>query len=182
MTPCDMSAAMVERFASIGVKYILCRSIGYDHVDLAKARECGMRVSNVSYPPSGVANYAIMLAMMLQRRIVSILKRAELQDYSLKEKIGEGLQRCRFGIVVLSPEFIGREWTEKELAELLGRQNASHQKVVLPLLYNLTVDEMRARYPALGDLKARQIATREDAKDVVIDFARVLIKSLRRLK
>lgn len=101
---------------------------------------------------------------------------------SLKEKIGEGLQRCRFGIVVLSPEFIGREWTEKELAELLGRQNASHQKVVLPLLYNLTVDEMRARYPALGDLKARQIATREDAKDVVIDFARVIIKSLRRLK
>ena len=99
MTPCDMSAAMVERFASIGVKYILCRSIGYDHVDLAKARECGMRVSNVSYPPSGVANYAIMLAMMLQRRIVSILKRAELQDYSLKEKIGEDISFQTVGVI-----------------------------------------------------------------------------------
>lgn len=99
MTPCDMSAPMVEKFSSIGVKYILCRSIGYDHVDLAKAKECGMRVSNVSYPPSGVANYAIMLMLMLQRRIVSILKRAELQDYSLKGKIGEDISFQTVGVI-----------------------------------------------------------------------------------
>lgn len=99
MTPCDMSAPMVEKFASIGVKYILCRSIGYDHVDLAKAKECGMRVSNVCYPPSGVANYAIMLMLMLQRNIVSILKRAELQDYSLKGKIGADISFETIGVI-----------------------------------------------------------------------------------
>ena len=33
MTPCDMGGAMLERFASVGVRWILCRSIGYDHVD-----------------------------------------------------------------------------------------------------------------------------------------------------
>lgn len=99
MTPCDMSAPMVEKFASIGVKYLLCRSIGYDHVDLHKAKECGMKVSNVSYPPSGVANYAIMLMMMLQRNMVSILKRAELQDYSLKGKIGADISFETVGVI-----------------------------------------------------------------------------------
>ncbi len=99
MTPCDMSAPMVELFAGIGVKYLLCRSIGYDHVDLHKAKELGMKVSNVSYPPSGVANYAIMLMLMLQRRITQILARADLQDYSLKGKIGRDMSFSSVGVI-----------------------------------------------------------------------------------
>lgn len=99
VTPCDMGADMLERFASVGVKYILCRSIGYDHVDLHKAKELGMRVSNVSYPPSGVANYAIMLMLMLQRNIVSILKRADIQDYTLKGKIGNDMSFDTVGVI-----------------------------------------------------------------------------------
>ena len=98
-TPCDLSAPMLEAFHAIGVKYILCRSIGYDHVARVRAGELGMRVSNVSYPPSGVANYAIMLMLMLQRKIVPILKRAELQDYSLKGKIGDDLSFGTVGVV-----------------------------------------------------------------------------------
>src|SRR5699024_11377489 len=30
-TPCDMGTAMVERFHELGVKYLCCRSIGFDH-------------------------------------------------------------------------------------------------------------------------------------------------------
>lgn len=97
----------------------------------------------------------------------------------LKAKIMEGLEKCRFGIVVLSPEFMGRKWTEKELLELLNRQNERHEKVVLPLLYNLTVEQMVAKYPALASVKARVITADEDADDVVIDFARVMIRALR---
>ena len=83
MTPCDMGPAMVRRFHELGVKYICCRSIGYDHVDRETARALGMRVSNVDYPPRGVANFAIMLMMMSLRRVGHILKRGEVQDYSL---------------------------------------------------------------------------------------------------
>lgn len=97
----------------------------------------------------------------------------------LKEKIQEGLAKCRFGIVILSPEFIDRKWTNQELTELLTRQNESHEKVVLPLLYNLTVDQMKEQYPVLENIKAREVRGGEDAKDVVIDFARILIRALR---
>ena len=98
-TPCDMSAPMLERFASVGVKYILCRSIGYDHVDLKRAGELGMRVSNVSYPPSGVANDAIMLILMLQRRIMQAMERARVQDYSLRGKIGDDISYETIGVI-----------------------------------------------------------------------------------
>lgn len=99
MTPCDMGAEMVDRFAALGVKYLLCRSIGYDHVDRARAREHGMRVSNVGYSPNGVANYAIMLMLMCTRRMGHVLKRAELQDYSLKGKMGKDLSSCTVGVI-----------------------------------------------------------------------------------
>lgn len=98
---------------------------------------------------------------------------------NLKAQIFNGLDKCRFGIVVISPEFLGREWTEKELNELLQRQNESGQKVILPLLYNLTVDKMKNRYPALKDFKARVVKANEDVKDIVIDFARIMICALK---
>ena len=99
MTPCDMSAEIVEAFHAVGVKYITCRSIGYDHVDLKRAKELNMRVSNVCYPPEGVANYAIMLMMMCSRRFAHILKRVEVQDYSLKNKLGRDISFCTIGVI-----------------------------------------------------------------------------------
>ena len=98
-TPCDMSAKMVEIFNNYGVKYITCRSIGYDHVDLAKAKELGMRVSNVCYPSEGVADYAIMLMLMCLRNFSHVLKRSELQDYTLKGKIGHSMTTRTVGII-----------------------------------------------------------------------------------
>ncbi len=99
VTPCDMGTEMVERFHALGIKYICCRSIGYDHVDREKARELGMRVSNVDYPPRGVANFAIMLLMMSLRRVGHILKRGEVQDYGLQGKIGRDLSACTVGVI-----------------------------------------------------------------------------------
>lgn len=98
-TPCDMSAEMVEAFNKVGVKYITCRSIGYDHVDLDKAKELGMRVSNVCYPSEGVADYAIMMMLMCLRNFSHVLKRSELQDYTLKGKIGHSLNTRTVGII-----------------------------------------------------------------------------------
>ena len=98
-TPCDMGREMVERFHALGVKSLCCRSIGFDHVDRQRARELGMTVSNVDYPPNGVANYAIMLMMMSLRQIGHILKRGEAQDYSLKGKIGRDLSGCTVGVI-----------------------------------------------------------------------------------
>ena len=98
-TPCDMSAKVLKSFRDVGVKYILTRSIGYDHIDLAAARELGMKVDNVTYTPTGVADYAIMLMLASVRKFAHILKRAELQDYSLKNKLGRDFSCCTVGVM-----------------------------------------------------------------------------------
>lgn len=98
-TPCDLSAAMLERFHEVGVQYIATRSIGVDHIDLGKAKELGMQVCHVSYAPETVADYAIMLMLMCCRKIVPILERSKVQDYSLKGKMGKDLCDCTVGVI-----------------------------------------------------------------------------------
>lgn len=99
VTPCDLSAPVLEKFAALGVKYILNRSIGYDHVDLKRASELGIKVASATYPPEGVANYAIMLMMACARKLSHILKRSEVQDYTLKGKIGLDISSATIGII-----------------------------------------------------------------------------------
>ena len=98
-TPCEMGAELLDRFHSLGVKYITTRSIGYDHFDLPRAGELGMRVSNTKYDPDGVSNYTVMLILMCLRNMLYILKCAEVQDYTLRKKIGRDLASCTVGVI-----------------------------------------------------------------------------------
>lgn len=98
-TPCDLGADMLNRFYEVGVRYIATRSIGFDHIDLNRAKELGMGVSHVSYAPETVADYAIMLMLMCCRKIYPILERARVQDYTLKGKMGKDLCDCTVGII-----------------------------------------------------------------------------------
>ena len=135
----------------------------------------------VSHANDNKQSFVDSLSAGLSRLGIKVWYDSSILDWGddWKAKIKEGLEKSRFGIVVLSPQFIGREWTTKELTELLNRQNERHEKVVLPLLYNLTVEDMKAKYPDLAPIQARPIREDEDAKDVVIDFARILIRALR---
>ena len=98
-TPCNLDADMLERFYAVGVRYIATRSIGFDHIDLKKAKELGMGVCHVSYAPQTVADYSIMLMLMCCRNICHILERSKVQDYTLKGKMGKDLSDCTVGII-----------------------------------------------------------------------------------
>lgn len=105
-TPCEITEEYVKRFHDYGVRYLLCRSIGYDHIPCAYAHSLGMHVSTSPYPVSCVANYALMLILMSARKMQQIMLRALAQDYSLKGKMGRDLGDCSVG--VLGTGAIGR--------------------------------------------------------------------------
>ena len=97
--PCEVTPAYLEAFAKGGVRYLPCRSIGYDHLPLEAAKRLGMRVSHSHYPPEGVANYTIMLMLMASRKMNQIMLRAAAQDYSLPGKMGRDLSGCTVGVI-----------------------------------------------------------------------------------
>lgn len=74
---------------------------------------------------------------------------------SLTAKVDEGLRKCRYVVVVLSPVFLGRPWPERELNAALGLEIGSGRTHVLPLLAGSDHEIKRAleRYPLLADKK-----------------------------
>ena len=97
--PCAIRPEYLEAWAGMGVKYLPCRSIGYDHIPLDTAKKLGMRISHSHYPPEGVANYTIMLILMCTRKMNQTMLRAAAQDYTLPGKMGKDLSNCTVGVI-----------------------------------------------------------------------------------
>ena len=95
-----------------------------------------------------------------------------------KEKILDGVKKAEFAIIVISKNFFGREWTERELNDFLTRQNSSGQKIILPILYGITDKELAEKYPEVADIQG--LSTEMYSKEqIVILFAKELIKRLK---
>lgn len=94
---------------------------------------------------------------------------------NFKQVILDGTAKSEFAIIVISKNFFDREWTERELDKFLAQQNATGQKIVLPLLYGITFDELKEKYPTLGDIQA--ITSKDYTKpEIAILLAKELIK------
>ncbi|MGM9668056.1 MAG: toll/interleukin-1 receptor domain-containing protein [Eubacteriales bacterium] len=95
-----------------------------------------------------------------------------------KDKILEGVGQAEFAIIVISDNFFGREWTEKELNEFLNRQNKNGQKTILPILYKISVAQLKERYPEVADIQALDSAD-YSCDEIALKFACQLIKRLK---
>jgi D-specific alpha-keto acid dehydrogenase len=81
------------------VRYISTRSVGYNHIDLQCAEHLGIAVENVAYSPDSVADYTLMLMLMLVRRAKSILSRVQTHDYRLNDVPGRELRDLTIGVI-----------------------------------------------------------------------------------
>lgn len=92
-----------------------------------------------------------------------------------KDKILQGTKESEFAVIIISNNFFGREWTERELKEFLSQQNDVGQKIVLPLLYGINSKDLREHYPEVGDIQ--YITTEKYSKEeIAILLAKELIK------
>lgn len=68
---------------------------------------------------------------------------------SIRQKIDEGLRRSYFGVVVLSPNFFSRPWTEYELDAIIQRDLSGRGRI-LPIWHRLSRDDVEKYAPALA--------------------------------
>lgn len=134
----------------------------------------------ISHANKDKSDYVDSLYMAIRRLGVNIFYDTEVLSWGDKWKqvILEGTEKSEFAIIVISENFFGREWTERELNEFLHRQNASGQKIVLPLLHNITLEKLKEHYPELGDIQVID-TDRYTKEEIVILFAKELIKRLK---
>ena len=91
---------------------------------------------------------------------------------SLRSKIDEGLRKSRFGLVILSNDYIRKGWTQYELDGLFQREMTGG-KTILPIWHKITKDEVQSFSPTLAGRKALNTAMLSAA-----EIAEELIKLL----
>ncbi|MDM8564846.1 toll/interleukin-1 receptor domain-containing protein [Candidatus Halobeggiatoa sp. HSG11] len=93
---------------------------------------------------------------------------------SLRQKIDKGLANSRVGLVVLSPSFIKKGWTNYELDGIVTKV-ISGEQVLLPIWHNITKQQVVDFSPSLADKVARSTAS-HTIEEIAIEIAD-LIKS-----
>lgn len=94
---------------------------------------------------------------------------------SLRRKIDKGLANSKFGIVVLSKEFIRKGWTNYELDGIITK-SISGEQVVLPIWHNITKKEVIDFSPSLADKLARNTSS-YTVEEIAIEIAEVIQNS-----
>ncbi|HEY4941017.1 MAG TPA: toll/interleukin-1 receptor domain-containing protein [Rhizomicrobium sp.] len=89
---------------------------------------------------------------------------------SLREAIDRGLASCRFGIVVLSPDFFQKRWSNRELSGLVAREIAEERRLILPVWHKVGRNDVLNFSPPLADVLATSSAYGMDR--VVADLLR----------
>jgi hypothetical protein len=72
---------------------------------------------------------------------------------SLRRKIDEGIRSSRYGVVVLSPSFFAKGWTNLELDGLVTRTVAGEQTMP-PIWHEVSAEQVRGYSPTLADKRA----------------------------
>lgn len=120
------------------------------------------------------------------RPLYNYLKRAGLKIWydelsmevgdSLRKSIDKGLANSRYGIVIFSKNFLNetKNWPDYELNGLLSKE-MDGKKVILPIWYNVSKEEILKYSPSLADkiaLNASSLSIDEIAEKLI----RVILK------
>ena len=99
------------------------------------------------------------LATILERLSVRVWydeSSLQLGD-SLTATIDRGLQESRYGLVVLSKAFLSKQWPEYEYRSLMTRE-IDGERVILPLWYDVTKEDVKSFSLYLADIMALPIS------------------------
>lgn len=96
----DLGEETLKLLAELGVRFITLRCTGFNNVSLPIAAELGLQVARVSaYSPYSVAEHAVSLMLMLNRKLYRAYNRVRDDNFSLDGLMGFDLHGRTVGIV-----------------------------------------------------------------------------------
>lgn len=96
-----LTAPVIEALHAEGVRYILTRSTGIDHIDTDALVRCGMKAANVPvYSQHAVPEFSLLLALSLIRQFPESLARVQCRDFTMDSTIrGKELASMTAGVI-----------------------------------------------------------------------------------
>lgn len=97
---CVITREVAEKLHEYGVKYILTRAAGTDHLDVEAIHRLGMQTANVPmYSPNAISEHTVMLILMMLRKMREQLHRVESHNFSLSGLQTRELRNMTVGVI-----------------------------------------------------------------------------------
>jgi len=98
----DLSAPVIAQLADLGIRYIVTRSAGTDHIDRQAANTAGVKIANVpSYSPQAVAEHAVGMAFALNRQMMKADQHSHNFDFRNDDLVGFTFSGKTVGVIGL---------------------------------------------------------------------------------
>lgn len=96
----DASAPVLEKLNEAGIKFLVLRSAGFNHVNLDIAKQLGFRIARVpAYSPYAVAEHSVALMLALNRKLIRANNRVHDLNFSLDGLTGFDMHGKTVGII-----------------------------------------------------------------------------------
>lgn len=141
---CFANKENLDIYIKYGVKYVLTRTVGVNHIDIPYAKELGFKMAYVPfYSPNAIAELAVTHAMMLLRNMALTAHNSSKKDFRVKsEMFSREIRNCTVGIIGLGK--IG--FTAAKLFKGLGANVLGYdiykKENVEDILTQVTLDEL----------------------------------------
>ena len=94
------TAPVLNRLFAMGIFFIALRSAGYNHVDVAEAKQLNIELARVpEYSPYSVAEHAVALMLALNRQLIHAHNRINELNFSLDGLTGFDMHGKTAGII-----------------------------------------------------------------------------------
>lgn len=99
VTGCKVTEEVAAKLHESGIRYLLTRSTGFDHIDCLAIQRYGIRAANVPvYSINAVPEFTVMLILNLVRNFKRELRKLDNRDYTLSGIQGKELGSMTLGL------------------------------------------------------------------------------------
>ncbi|CAN5752228.1 2-hydroxyacid dehydrogenase [soil metagenome] len=96
----DVSAPVLEGLKELGIEFVATRSAGFDHINIEKAKQLGIRIANVpEYSPHAIGEHAVAMMLALCRHLVESDQKVKANDFTINSLTGFNLHYKTAGII-----------------------------------------------------------------------------------
>lgn len=98
---CQANAKNLQLFKNAGVKYIVTRTAGYNHIDLVTAKNLGYTIGRVpGYSPSAIASLALTFGLSLLRKTAYMNYQTSQSNFVIDDQMfAFEVKNCTIGII-----------------------------------------------------------------------------------
>lgn len=100
---CFATKERLDIYKELGVKYVLTRTVGVNHIDVPYAKELGFKTAYVPfYSPNAIAELALTLAMTLLRNVTYTGNKTKDKNFIVdKQMFSREVRNCTVGVLGL---------------------------------------------------------------------------------